>query len=274
MDWVVIENEQGTELDGYQVPGLERGIRLLTLFSQEEPELSAAEITRRLGLPHATVYRILRTLESCGLLRRSDRRYALGPRILTLGYQYLSTQSVVDVARPELERLRDRTGMAANIGVLDERSVVYIAHVPSLRPIGTRMQIGARLSAHTSSMGRVLLGALASDELSKLYHGVKFQPSDSETVGSLADLKAQLARDREAGYVVNYGFYDERGYYQYGLVAIAAPLFDHTRKVVAAVNVSGPSDSVPAEDARGFIKDELCAAAKRISRLLGAPDQR
>lgn len=272
IDRAVMQQSDGREPASYEVPGLERGIRLLGLFSRGEPEIGAAEITRRLGLPHATVYRLLHTLESTGMLRRSDRSYGLGPRILTLGYEYLSSQNVVEIARPELEQLRDRTNLSANLGVLDGRQIIYIAHVPSHRPLATRLQVGSRLTAHTSSIGRALLCSMTSEALSALFRGVKLVATRSEDAGSFDELKAQLDADREAGYVIKHGFYDEHGFYDGSLVAISAAISNHTGRAIAALSVSGPASLVTDNEARGWLKDDVCAAAGRISRLLGAPE--
>lgn len=258
-----MSSAKGEPDDPYAVPALERGLRLLALFTRSRPELSAIEITRALALPHATVYRLLHTLEKAGLLRRTALGYTLGPRILTLGYEYLSSQSLIELARSELEALRDRTDTSANMGVLDGRDVIYIGHVPSRRPIATRMQVGSRFEAHTSSIGRLLLAGLPHDALAALYKGVKLVRRLNDSPATFAELETVIARDAKRGYVINRGVYDE------GIIAVAAPIFDHTGTAVAGVNISGPASSFTSADLKGAIKDQVCASAARISALMG-----
>jgi DNA-binding IclR family transcriptional regulator len=249
--------------DAYLVPALTRGIRLLSLFSRDQPELSGAEITRRLRLPHATVFRLLRTLETFSLLRRTATGFALGPRILTLGYDYLSAQSLPEVARPVLEELRDATNTTANMGVLDGTEVIYVGHVPSRRPLATRMQVGSRFPAHASSIGRLLLGALNPAELAELYRGVSLAEPGGEAPTSLPALEATIATDSERGYVIS------RGFYERSLIAVAAPVYDHTGTVVAGVNISGLADSFSFDELKGQTKDHVVNAARAISQRLG-----
>jgi DNA-binding IclR family transcriptional regulator len=245
------------------VPGLERGIRLLGTFTRHESSLTAAEITRRLALPHATVYRLLHTLTTLGLLRKTASGYSLGPRILTLGFEFLSSMNLVEVARPELEHLRDELDTSTNMGVLDGREVIYVAHVPSRRPLSYRMQVGSRFPAHASSIGRLLLGDLTDEEFAALYAGAGARELKRDANLDPDELRATVLRDRRRGHVIAGGLFYE------GLLAVAAPVFDHRGRAVAGVNISGPLTAFTTADVESIVKDSVRACAKRVSALLG-----
>ncbi len=233
----------------YIVPALDRGIRLLALFSRNEPELSHAEIMRRLGLAYATTFRLLRTLEFHGLLRRTASGYVLGPRILTLGYDYLVNQDIVQLALPVLERLRNETMGSANLGVLDGREIIYIAHVPSHRPLANRMTVGSRFPAERSSIGRLVLARMSRADLKSLYAG-----SDN-----LSEVLAQAERDRGNIIRATGGIYDKN------VVAVAALVFGPDGRPAAGVNVSGPAGTFEVQATERRVLD----AARELSRLLG-----
>jgi DNA-binding IclR family transcriptional regulator len=247
----------------YLVPGLERGLKLLSLFSRAEPELPLAELARRLGLSRSSVFRLAYTLEHTGFLLKGAQGYQVGPRVLTLGFDYLASQDLIETARPELTALRDATGASAHLGVREGVEVIYVAQVSSLRQLSSRVSVGTRFPAHAMSMGRLLLSALSDAELEALYRGVKLKRFTDETPASLAELKRRIAADRARGYVVS------RGSFESGIAAVAAPVFDAQGKIVAAINISGPAAVLDAGALDGAIKDRVIQAAANISRKLG-----
>jgi DNA-binding IclR family transcriptional regulator len=245
----------------YMVPGLERGLKLLSVFSRATPELSLADLARRLDLSRSSVFRLAYTLEQLGFLRRTKTGYVLGPRVLTLGFDYLSSQELVELARPELERLRDLTGASAHLGVLDGTEVIYVAQAQGRGGLVSRVSVGTRLPAHATSMGRLLLGALSDAELAERYPG-PLQRFTPETPATLDELRARIAQDQARGYVASHGAYER------GIVAVAAPVFDREHGVVAAVNVSGPAAQFD-EALETSMKERVRAAARAISHQLG-----
>ncbi len=247
----------------YMVPGLERGLRVLFILANERSELSLTEISERLGAPRSSVFRICYTLDQLGLLRRTQHGYALGPRILSLGFDYLSSLDIVEIARPELAALRDDTGASAHLGVLSGTDVVYIAQVPSLRQLASRVAVGSRFPAHAMSMGRLLLSSLPAVEFDTLYTGIELKRFTNETPGTIEDLRQKIAAERERGYVIS------RSSFEAGIVAVAAPVMDRDGKVVAAINISGPAASLDTGALEGVFKDRVCEAARRISTQLG-----
>lgn len=250
----------------YVVPGLDRGLKLLSLFSRREPELSLGEVVKRAKLPYATAYRLLHTLELHDLLQKTGVGFRLGPGILKFGFDYLSSMDLVEMSRPVMVSLCDATGVSANLGILSGQDVIYVAHVPSPRPLMTRLVVGSRLPAHSSSIGRLILGAMPQEQVRRLFRQTDFKQADSR-FKSIDDLVKLVQRDWKRGYVITRGSYDT------GVVAVAAPILDRSGSVVAGVNVSGPATSLDTKALEGPIRDGVCAAARAISSLLGFRDQ-
>lgn len=251
-----------TSRDPYIVPAVDRAIRLLTLLAQEKREMTLAELTARLDLPHATAFRLAHTLETHGLLRRKPIGYEVGPRILTLGFEYLSSLDIVSVARGELSRLRDVTGASANLGILDGFEILYLCHIPSPRSLSSRSEVGSRMPAHGSSIGRVLLATLRVEELQARFDAASI-PILADCANTMPELIAQAKEDKARGWVL------KRGVYERDLIAIAAPIYDASGKAIAAVNISGPASAL---DEPGQAEEKInciLMAAKRISQQLG-----
>jgi DNA-binding IclR family transcriptional regulator len=252
----------------YVVPALAHGLDVLALFSRERPALTAPDICAALGLPRATVFRLLVTLERAGyILRGADERtFRLGPGLLNRGFTYLASLDLSEIGQAALQTLRDRTGLSAHLAVRDGREVVYLARVASLSTVASSVQIGTRFPAHATIMGRMLLLDLTDDELSTLYPERKLPKVTPQTPGTLAELKEILAADRERGYGVTQSFFER------GVSAVGAPVRDSAGRVVAAVNVTSVDMQMEPDAAHGRIKDAVLDAARDIGRwLAGAP---
>jgi len=145
------------------VTALARGLAVIQAFGADSPEMTLSEIARRTSMSAATARRSLITLEQLGYVRRHERRFLLGPKVLTLGASYLESMNLKELAQPHLVELVERFHDAASLTVLDNFEVVYIAHVPSDQRVRHGRWVGSRLPAHATSTGIVLL-AHASDE--------------------------------------------------------------------------------------------------------------
>jgi DNA-binding IclR family transcriptional regulator len=249
--------------DTYMVPSLERGLRLLSVLAAARTELSLSELAERLELSRSSVFRLCYTLDQLGFIRRTRLGYEMGPRVLTLGFDYLSSLDLVDIARPELVALRDDTGTSAHLGVLHGRDVIYVAQVPSLRQLASRVAVGSHFPAHAMSMGRLLLSALSDEEFATLYQGVSLEKFSDDTPATVEELRERVAADGKRGYVIS------RGSFERGIAAVAAPVLGADGKVVAAVNISGPAATLDTGALEGVFKDRVCQSAARISLALG-----
>ncbi|MGB6538526.1 MAG: IclR family transcriptional regulator [Xanthobacteraceae bacterium] len=249
----------------YLVPALMRGLAVLQDLSGERRRRSLSEIAARLHVTRSSAYRLLVTLGHLGFVDFDPqaKTYALGVEVLRLGYGYLASRDLVEVAMPHLVRLRDRTGWSAHLGELHERDVVYLARVPTRRSIASTVHVGTRLPARTTTMGRVLLSNLSADEIRDLYRDAPAEDPLHSGPDSLSRLLDRLAADAAAGVVVQVAGYEP------GVASIAAPIRDMAGRVVASINISAVAILTSEAELNGPLKVEVLAAADAISRDLG-----
>ena len=224
----------GTSNDRYQVPALQRGMQLLGQFTRDERELTGAELSRRLGVPRASVFRLLQTLEQMGFVERvgDSANYKLGVAVLRLGFEYLASMELTEHGRPILDDLSATTGLSAHLAVRDSREVVVVAKSTGRSVQFNSIQVGARLPAHATVLGRVLLGGQTLDQLHALYEVVALVASSAHTPTTVLALKQLIDTDAERGFGISQGGYDA------GISTIAAPVFDEHHKITAVVNVT------------------------------------
>jgi DNA-binding IclR family transcriptional regulator len=192
------------EKNRYIVPGLERGLRLLQLFSRQQRTLGAPEIAKALGVPRSTVFRLIQTLEQLDFLERAaNGSYQLGPAVLRVGFEYLASLEITELARPIVEKLRDRTGFAAQLSIRDGREAVVVLKMSAASAFASTVQVGTRFPVHATAYGRVLISDMKADELKKLLPDVRLPSASPNTPKTPAALAKLLADDRARGYVVS-----------------------------------------------------------------------
>ncbi len=244
--------------DRYTVPALERGLRLLACFSPAQPVWNAPELARSLQLPRSTVFRMLTTLETSGYLQRSGTDYRLGLAVLRLGYDYLSTQPLAQLAEPVLQGLCDALGMTSNLALLDGTSVVYVARITPPGAFQGAVRVGSRLPAHATVLGRALLQDQDAAQLSALFGGDELPQFSESTPRHVEDLAQLLAQDRQRGYAMGEGFYEP------GISSIAAPVRGVGGEVVAGLAVAIPFTELMAEQTAHWAR-QVCDAAEALS---------
>lgn len=213
------------------VQSLARGIAVIRAFDAEHPELSLSDVARRAEIPPAAARRFLRTLETLGYVRSDGRRFALTPRVLELGFSYLSALSLPEVMQPHLERLSRTVEESVSAAVLAGTDIVYVARVPTRRIMTVRITIGTVFPAYATSMGRVLLAALPEAELADSLAG-ELPRLTERTLHDAAALAAEIARVRDQGWALVDGELEP------GLRSIAAPVRGRDGRVAAAINIS------------------------------------
>jgi IclR family transcriptional regulator, pca regulon regulatory protein len=240
------------------VQSLERGLAVIRAFDAAHPELTLSEVAATTNVTRATARRFLLTLAELGYVRCDGRLFSLTPKVLQLGYAYLSSLSLPDVAEPHLESLAAEVNESSSISVLDRDDVVYVARVPVSRIMAVTISVGTRFPAYATSMGRVLLAGLAADQLEEYLSRVRLQRLTSRTVSSVASLRAELARVKAQGWaIVNQELED-------GLRAVAAPIRDRRDRVIAAVNISTQASRTSLDTMRRELLPPLLATVKRI----------
>jgi DNA-binding IclR family transcriptional regulator len=250
--------------DRYLVPGLIRGLQALNAFTPERREMTLSEIARHLGLSRSAAFRTVYTLAHLGYLLHDTRAqtYALGPAVLRLGHGYMASRELVQIALPELERLRDETDWSTHLGVRDGRTVLYTLRVPSRMGLSSIVHVGSRLPAAATVMGRVLLADLSEAELATLYREAGHEAVPGRAARSMPDLLAQWRQDRGRATVVQVGSFET------GIAAVAAPVRDLSGRAIAAINATTSArDGDPVD---GGIRQAVQDCAARISAMLGA----
>ncbi len=240
---------------------LERGIAVIQVFSRERPALTLSEVARLTGITRATARRILLTLEEVGHVRSDGRLFSLTPRVLTLGWAYLSSLNLWEVAQPMMEDLAERTNESCSAATLDLPDIVYVARVPTRRIMTISLGVGTRLPAVTTGMGRVLLADLPADELDAFLAQATLEAHTERTITDRARLRQAIDTVRANGWALM----DQE--LELGLRSVAAPLRAGGR-TIAALNVAVAAPRVGLDELREAILPELLSAAERISAAL------
>lgn len=249
----------------YMVPGLSRGLALLQLFTRERPAQSLAELAAGLGLTRSAAYRLVYTLEKERFLARdaATRRYRLTSKVLTLGFDYLHAQGIIEQAQPFLRALSDKTRAASYVIILDGWESVYLARIaPPAVGLVSNLQVGMRLPAHVTASGRILLAHLSENDLREVYRRLQRECKAVPPPASFAELKAQAEADRRRGYVYSASLFGP------GSFSMACAVRDSSGGAVAAVNVLGPQalfDQLGGETVlRGQVGDAIGALSERL----------
>jgi IclR family pca regulon transcriptional regulator len=245
------------------VQSLERGLLVIRALSAPEPQ-TLSEVARATGLTRAASRRFLLTLQQLGYVHLSGTRFALTPQVLELGYAYLSSLTLPEVAQPHLERLVEEIHESSSVSVLDGTDVVYVARVPTRRIMHVSISVGTRFPAYATSMGRVLLAALDDRQLDEVLAASDLQPLTPETIHDERTLRAELDRVREQGWAL----VDQE--LEAGLRSVAAPIRGRDEDVFAAINVSAHAGRTPVEDIQDRLLPLLLATARAIERDLAA----
>jgi IclR family pca regulon transcriptional regulator len=240
---------------------LERGMAVIQVFSRERPALTLSEVANLAGITRATARRILLTLEKLGHVRSDGRLFSPTPRLLTLGWAYLSSLNLSELALPLMEALVEETRESCSAATLDLPDVVYVARVPTRRIMSITLSVGTRLPAHCTSMGRVLLAALESEQLDDYLGATALEPWTGRTITDPERLRAVLEETRQRGWAL----VDQE--LEIGLRSVAAPIC-RGPQTIAALNVSSAVSRVSLDDLRRRILPPLVATAVTISNAL------
>jgi DNA-binding IclR family transcriptional regulator len=247
----------------YVVPALERGLRLLSEFNRHDRTLSAPELAKRLNVPRSTVFRLLATLERMGFVERADggHGYRLGMAVLRLGFEYLASLELTEIGRPLLDRLRDEIGHSCNLVVRDGRSIVYVAKSVMQTAFVSSVTVGTRLPAHATVLGRVLLEDLSLGELRELYPEDNLEMFSENTPKTVIDLFHMVQKDKERDFVLQEGFFES------SISTIAAPVRNHTGRIVAALGATIPAPHIESNELDRIVQ-RVRETAGELSRLL------
>jgi IclR family pca regulon transcriptional regulator len=248
----------GQGREPYFVQSLERGLAVIRAFDARHSELTLSEVARHCELTRAAARRFLLTLTDLGYVRTDGRMFSLTPRVLELGYSFLSSLSLSEVSQPHLERLVADVHESSSVSVLDGDDIVYVARVPTRRIMTVAINVGTRFPAYATSMGRVLIAHLPETGIAAFLDRVSLDRLTEQTITSAETLGAELKRVREQGWAIVDQELEE------GLRSMAAPLHDRSGAVVAAVNVSVHASRTSVDEMRDKLLPRLLATTAAI----------
>ncbi|MDE1951116.1 MAG: helix-turn-helix domain-containing protein [Burkholderiales bacterium] len=247
--------------DSY-VQSFARGLAVIRSFGAAAPSQTLTEVAERAGLTRAGARRILLTLEQLGYVQAQGRRFSLRPKILELGFAYLSSLPLWNLAEPAMQALVAEVQESCSAAVLDGDDIVYVLRVPTQKIMRIDLGIGSRLPAFCTSMGRMLLADLPADECRARLAAA---PRPAYTARTSTD-PAALMRVIEAARRQGWCLVDQE--LEEGLVSLAAPVTDRQGRTVAALNISGQANRTPPALMRERFLPRLREAATHISELL------
>ncbi|MDO5669957.1 MAG: IclR family transcriptional regulator C-terminal domain-containing protein [Corynebacterium sp.] len=248
------------------VQSLVRGLAVIRTFNADRPRQTLAQVAEATGLARATARRFLHTLVTVGYASTDGTEFWLTPRVLELGYSYMSGLGLPAIAQPRLEELSRHIGESSSLSVLDGHEVVYVNRVPVRRIMTVSITIGTRFPAYATSMGRVILAGLPADELERYLDTVEFEAFTPSTLTDAAALYTELSRTREQGFSI----VDQE--LEPGLRSLAAPVHSPAGKVVAAVNVSTQTAVHDLEELHNRFLPALIDTAELITADLAATE--
>ena len=247
--------------DGY-VQSFARGLEVIRSFSAAAPRQTLSEVATRSGLTRAGARRILLTLQALGYVEGDGKQYTLTPRILDLGFAYLSSMPMWNRAEPVMEALVSQVKESCSAAVLDGGDIVYVLRVPTRKIMSIGLGVGSRLPAYCTSMGRMLLASVPDGELEAR---LGTRPLAAHTRHTLTDPGAVAAKVRQAR---RQGWCLVNQELEEGLVSIAAPVVDRGGRAVAALNISGQANRTSPRTMQDTMLPPLLQAARDISAML------
>jgi DNA-binding IclR family transcriptional regulator len=258
---------QAASEERYIVPALLRGLQLLKQFNALNKVLTGAELSRRLQLPRASVFRMLQTLEHEGFVERvgDSVGYKLSLGVLRLGFEYLASLELTEHGKSVVQRLRDESGFAAHLAVRDAREVVFVHKAPGLNASFHSIQVGARLPAHATVLGRMLLSDLSLEALKILYPEAELERFTHQTPKNTQELKRMMDQERSQGYSLSQGGFED------AISTLAAPVLDDDRHVIAALSITIPSAKLPDLELESLISMVQSCAQELSARMSRTP---
>ena len=241
------------------VQSFARGLSIVTCFDADHPVMTLSQISERVELSRASTRRFLLTLENLGYVSLKGRNFQLTAKVLDLGYGYLSSLSLPEIAQPHLEVLASRVHESASASVLDGTDIVYIARVPIRRIMSVKINIGTRMPAHATSMGRVLLSGLSTPDLKTLVAKFEMLKYTSNTITSKSVLLQEINKVKNQGWSIS----DQE--LEFGLRSIAVPILNKSQEIVASINISTTVQNSTLESMEATFLPELKITAQRIS---------
>lgn len=232
------EEEEKAREGSEFIETLDRGLRVIQSFGIDRRPMTLSDLSKSVNLPRATVRRILMTLVRSGFVVGDERLFSLTPRVLLLASAYLTSNQINTVMQPLMDEVASKAKEVCSLAILHGEEVVFIARASPARVFSTGLDIGYRLPAFCTSVGRVLLGRLANDELTRTVDGMKLLPQTQSTLVDKSAVIATIIADRTKGY----SLVDQEA--EEGFRSISVPIRRYDGVVIAAANIGAHVDRI------------------------------
>ena len=244
------------------VKSIEKALDVIEIVAAQQ-EATLAEISRQTGLPKSTVHRLIATLSGRDYLEKTESgNYKLGSSLLEVVSCYINNLELQTEARPCISELTSHLGLTSYMGILDGDEVVYIERLDAISSMKMHYQLGSRIHAYCSSLGKCLLANYSQTQLDSILEDCSFIKFTPNTIASREELDAEIAKVRQQGWIMD----DEE--YEKGHRCIGAPIFDYKGDIIAAVSASGDK-RVITDDRIEDVAAEVVKTAAKISRRMG-----
>lgn len=254
-----IEEQSG---DRDFVASLEKGLLVIEAFDASRPRLTLSDVAKLTGITRAAARRYLLTLTKLNYADFDGRYFSLSPRILRLGYAYLSSASLSARVQPFLEQISETTGESSSAALLDGDDIVYIARSATRRIMSIGLGVGSRLPAYCTSLGRAILAYQPENAIDAYLRRVRLEARTPKTITDKAELRNALEATRAQGYaLVNEEL-------EFGLRSIAVPVIQKNGQVTIALNLSAQAGRVSADEMRERFLPSLSAASESLRYMI------
>ena len=241
---------------------LARGLRIISAFNAAPRPMTLSEAANIADLPRATARRTLYTLERLGFVTTDGKLFALTARVLTLATAYLTSNQISTVLQPVMDRVAGEAQEVCSAAILDGAYAVFIARASPARVFLTGLEIGYRLPAFCTSVGRALLGRLSDKELTQFLSQIELKAQTPHTINNKTKLKAIIAADRAQGY----SLVDQEA--EPGFRSVAVPVRRYDGAIIAALNIGAHVDRISVARMRERFLPLLQQATAEVQPLL------
>jgi len=249
--------------DRYLINSILRACNILKCFSKEKSHFKISELAQQLQLDRSTTYRILLSLERCGLLEKNEEtgEYSLGMAAFEIGNAYLRRLDFIQISKPVMADLALKVQETVHLAVLSGTEIVYVDKVDSPRSLGVMSKIGQRAPVYCTALGKALLAFQPEDTLTRIIAGINLKPFTKNTIISKQKLAEELKETKRRGYALDQREYEE------DVECIGAPIWDHQRNAIAALSISGPQRKINTPQENQFVSQVMEAAALISSKM-------
>jgi DNA-binding IclR family transcriptional regulator len=247
----------------YVINSVLRASSILRCFLGGKTSYRISELAIQLGLDRSTTYRLLLSLEKCGLVEKDKKtgEYSLGLGVFEIGNTYLRQMDFIQASKPVMAELAAKVQETVHLAVLSGMEIVYVDKVDSPRALGVMSKIGQRGPLHSTALGKVLLAFQPEAESSRMIKQIKLKPFTANTISSRTKLMDELKKVRRQGYAFDFTESEQ------GVECIAAPIRNHLGDTVAALSISGPERKINTPREKEFVSSVVKAAALVSSKL-------